>query len=127
VENVGAAIGPLNLGADLMPHRLLDHSVRERRDLLRPRPEGRPETVGGDRPAAGGTEPDPDPLEELVSIVGEADGDAPRPRSSRQARVAFVRTAARKNSGRFFEAVAMRWRFGAGAGRFFCRRTCLTH
>ena len=46
---------------------------------------------------------------------------------SRQARVAFVRTAALKNSGRVFETVAMRWRFGVGQGDLSAVAPCLTH
>jgi hypothetical protein len=57
VEDVRTAIGALNLGSDLMPHCLLDHSMRKRRDLLGPCPEGRPEAVDGDRPASGRIKP----------------------------------------------------------------------
>jgi hypothetical protein len=39
------------LQAYLMPHGLLDHGVGNRRDLLGPRHECRPEAVGGDRSA----------------------------------------------------------------------------
>jgi hypothetical protein len=56
-QNVRPAIGPLNPSADLMPHGLLDHRVRECRHLLGPRPESRPEAVGGDRPAGARIEP----------------------------------------------------------------------
>jgi hypothetical protein len=57
VEDVRAAIGALNFGADLMSHGLLDIGVGNRRDLLRPGPEVRPETVCGNRPTPDRVEP----------------------------------------------------------------------
>jgi hypothetical protein len=57
-------------------------------------------------------EPDVGPLEELVRIVGEADRAALQ--ADKRASHSFE-PPLRKTSGRFFEAVAMRWRFGAGA------------
>jgi hypothetical protein len=47
-EHVGAAVGALDLVADLMSHGLLDHGMRERRDPLGPRSERRTEAVGCD-------------------------------------------------------------------------------
>jgi hypothetical protein len=68
-----------------------------------------------------------DPLEELVRIVGEADRDAPRPRSKPTSARRIRSNRRYKKSGRFFEAVAMWWRFGAGAGNSSTVVPCLTY
>ena len=57
LENIRPPVGPLDLRPYLMPHGLLDDCVWECRDLFRPCPEGRPEPVGGDPPAACGIDP----------------------------------------------------------------------
>ena len=54
LKQVGSPVGPFNLAADLMAHRLLDDSVRNRRDFLGPSPDvaRKPWVVIG-RPLAG--------------------------------------------------------------------------